>query len=71
MASERVSRPSAPGDAPKRRQGMINGNFSIGRFGGVEVRLNWSLIAVFALIVWSLTEGVFPSTNPQFIIATL
>jgi len=64
MASERVSRPSAPGDAPKRRQGMINGNFSIGRFGGVEVRLNWSLIAVFALIVWSLTEGVFPSTNP-------
>jgi len=64
MASERVSRPSAGGDAPKRRQGMINGNFSIGRFGGVEVRLNWSLIAVFALIVWSLTEGVFPSTNP-------
>jgi Zn-dependent protease len=43
---------------------MTNGNLSIGRFGGVEVRLNWSLIAVVALLVWSLTDGVFPSQNP-------
>jgi Zn-dependent protease/CBS domain-containing protein len=42
----------------------MDGNVSIGRFGGVEVRLNWSLIAVVALIVWSLTDGVFPSQNP-------
>jgi len=42
----------------------MSGNFSIGRFGGIEVRLNWSLLAVFALIVWSLADGVFPSTNP-------
>ena len=42
----------------------MDGNFSIGRFGGVEVRLHWSLLAVFALIVWSLTDGVFPSQNP-------
>jgi Zn-dependent protease/CBS domain-containing protein len=42
----------------------MDGNLTIGRFGGVEVRLHWSLIAVFALIVWSLAEGVFPSQNP-------
>src|SRR6266516_6342301 len=42
----------------------MSGNFSTGRFGGVEVRINWSLIVVFALIVWSLTDGVFPSQNP-------
>ena len=42
----------------------MDGNFTIGRFGGVEVRLHWSLIAVFALIVWSLADGVFPSENP-------
>jgi Zn-dependent protease len=42
----------------------MDGNFSIGRFGGIEVRLNWSLIAVFALIAWSLADGVFPSQNP-------
>jgi len=64
MASERVSRPSAGGGAAKRRQRTMDGNLTIGRFGGVEVRLNWSLIAVFALIAWSLAEGVFPSQNP-------
>jgi Zn-dependent protease len=42
----------------------MDGNLTIGRFGGVEVRLNWSLIAVFALIAWSLADGVFPSQNP-------
>jgi Zn-dependent protease/CBS domain-containing protein len=64
MASERLSRPSSGGGAAKRRERTINGNIPIGRFGGVEVRLNWSLLAVFALIVWSLTDGVFPSQNP-------
>jgi Zn-dependent protease len=64
MASERVSRPGVGGGAAKRRQGAMGGNLTIGRFGGVEVRLNWSLIAVFALITWSLAEGVFPSQNP-------
>jgi len=49
--------------AKGRNQGM-NGNLSIGRYGGVEVRLNWSLLAVVALIVWSLTDGVFPRQNP-------
>jgi Zn-dependent protease/predicted transcriptional regulator len=62
MASEAVGRPSA--GAAKRRERMMDGNFSIGRFGGIEVRLHWSLLAVFALIVWSLAEGVFPSQNP-------
>jgi Zn-dependent protease/CBS domain-containing protein len=42
----------------------MDGNFSIGRVGGIEVRLNWSLIAVFALIAWSLSDGVFPSQDP-------
>ena len=64
MASERVSRPGVGGGAAKRRQGAMGGNLTIGRFGGVEVRLHWSLIAVFALIAWSLAEGVFPSQNP-------
>jgi Zn-dependent protease len=36
----------------------------LGRFGGVEVRIDWSWLLIFALIVWSLAEGVFPSQNP-------
>jgi Zn-dependent protease/CBS domain-containing protein len=62
MASERLSQ-NADGVA-KARSRWMDGSLSIGRFGGIEVRLHWSLIAVFALIVWSLTDGVFPSTNP-------
>jgi Zn-dependent protease/predicted transcriptional regulator len=50
--------------AAKRRNQGMNGNLSIGRYGGVELRLNWSLLAVVALIVWSLNDGVFPSQNP-------
>jgi Zn-dependent protease/CBS domain-containing protein len=64
MASEALSRPRAGGGAAKRNERRMDGNFTVGRFGGIEVRLNWSLIAVFALIVWSLTDGVFPSQNP-------
>src|SRR5438093_5539364 len=52
------------GGAAKRRERPMDGNFRIGRFGGIDVRLSWSLLAVFALIVWSLTDGVFPSQNP-------
>jgi Zn-dependent protease len=63
MASEAVGRPSVGGEA-KRKERTMDGNFTIGRFGGIEVRLHWSLLAVFALIVWSLADGVFPSQNP-------
>jgi Zn-dependent protease/CBS domain-containing protein len=39
----------------------MNGNLTLGRIGGVEIRIHWS----FALIVWSLTATVFPSQNPE------
>src|SRR5262245_40076468 len=55
--------------AKRRNQGM-DGNLTVGRFGGVELRLNWSLLAVVALIVWSLAEGVFPVTIPGLSHAT-
>jgi Zn-dependent protease/predicted transcriptional regulator len=58
-----ASETSAQQAAKRKSQGM-NGNLTVGRFGGVELRLNWSLLAVVALIVWSLTDGVFPSQNP-------
>ena len=42
----------------------MNGNLTLGRLGGVEVRIHWSWLIVFALIVWSLQATVFPSQNP-------
>ena len=43
----------------------MNGNLTLGRLGGVEVRIHWSLLVVFTLIVWSLAATVFPSQNPE------
>jgi len=63
MASEALNRRGAGGES-KRRDRTMDGSFTIGRFGGVEVRLHWSLLAVFVLIVWSLADGVLPSQNP-------
>ena len=42
----------------------MGNTFSLGRIAGIEIGLNWSWLAIFALIVWSLAVGVFPSTNP-------
>ena len=58
------ARDTATQQAAKRKNQGMDGNLSIGRYGGVEVRLNWSLLAVVALIVWSLSEGVLPDQNP-------
>jgi Zn-dependent protease len=48
----------------------MNPSFTIGRIGGVEIGINWSWLIVFALITWSLADGVFPSTNPGLSDAT-
>src|SRR5882724_13611455 len=62
-AAERLNQiPNRGGAKPKGR--MVNGNITLGRVGGVEVRINWSWLVIFALIVWSLADGVFPSQNP-------
>jgi Zn-dependent protease/CBS domain-containing protein len=60
---ERLSRtPDRDRVRPNGR--VMNGNIRLGRVGGVEVRINWSWLVIFALIVWSLADGVFPSQNP-------
>jgi Zn-dependent protease/CBS domain-containing protein len=41
----------------------MTSSISLGRIAGIEIGFNWSLLVVFALIVWSLASGVFPSQN--------
>lgn len=36
----------------------------LGRIAGIEIGVNWSWFAIFALLVWTLSEGVFPDQNP-------
>jgi Zn-dependent protease len=43
----------------------VTSSFSLGRIAGIEVGINWSLLVVFALLVWSLAAGVFPDQYPD------
>jgi Zn-dependent protease/predicted transcriptional regulator len=42
----------------------VQDSFRLGRIAGIQVGINWSWLLVFALIVWTLTTGIFPETNP-------
>ena len=49
--------------APRDRHGM-NSSIRLGRIAGIEIGVNWTWLAVVALIVWSLATSVFPSAAP-------
>jgi Zn-dependent protease/CBS domain-containing protein len=36
----------------------------VGRIAGIRIGLHWSWLVVFGLLVWSLSETVFPRQNP-------
>ena len=36
----------------------------IGRFGGVDVGVNWSVIVIFGLLTWELAHLIFPQSYP-------
>jgi Zn-dependent protease/CBS domain-containing protein len=42
----------------------------LGKILGFEINIDWSWLLVFALVVWSLASGYFPSTYPEFGVAT-
>ncbi len=55
----------ASGGAPGRRpEGVFASTITLGRVGGVEIGINWTWIAIFALIVWSLAGVQFPRDAP-------
>jgi Zn-dependent protease len=39
-------------------------SYRLGRIAGIEIGLNWSVLALLALLMWTLATGVFPETNP-------
>jgi Zn-dependent protease len=41
----------------------VTSSFELGRIAGIRVGAHWSLLVVFALIVWSLASAVFPDQN--------
>ncbi len=39
-------------------------SFSLGTIAGVRIGLNWSVLLLLGLLMWTLATGIFPETNP-------
>ncbi len=39
-------------------------SFSLGTVAGVRIGLNWSVLLLLGLLMWTLATGIFPETNP-------
>lgn len=42
----------------------MNTTFRLGKIAGIPIGISWTWLPIFALFVWSLASGVFPSSNP-------
>ena len=53
-------RPRAP-----QRRGPMAETISLGRVAGIHVGLNWSMLFIFVLVVWSLADQLLPDAAPD------
>jgi Zn-dependent protease/predicted transcriptional regulator len=58
------ARPATAPQTPRRSGGVFDESFSLGRIAGVHVGLNWSMLIVFWLVMWSLAQSLFPNVAP-------
>ena len=42
----------------------MTSSFNLGSIRGIRIGMNWSLLVIFAVIVWTLSRGIFPAQNP-------
>jgi Zn-dependent protease len=52
------------GRAQPEEASLVRDSFTLGRVAGIQIGINWSWLIVFALIVWTLADGIFPEQNP-------
>lgn len=64
MSATLGSQPAARNAPARRPQGPFASTVTLGRIGGVEIGINWTWLAIFALIVWSLAGVQFPRDAP-------
>ena len=42
----------------------MKNSITLGRLAGVSVELNWTVLAIAALVTFSLAGGILPATAP-------
>jgi Zn-dependent protease/CBS domain-containing protein len=45
----------------------VSSSLWLGRIAGIRIGLHWSWLVVFGLMVWTLSENVFPRQNPGLV----
>lgn len=58
--------PTAAGERPELGRSALGAGFRVGSISGIEIRLDWSLMIVFWLILVSLGGGLFPARHPDW-----
>src|SRR5262245_56021919 len=53
-----------PDAARPERNGPMNNGLTIGRIGGIAIRIHASWLIIFFLVTWSLASGYFPVADP-------
>ncbi len=53
-----------------RKSLNLRGSFRLGRIFGIEIRIHYTWLLIFFLVAWSLAQGFFPETNPEWDTAT-
>ncbi|MFB9393139.1 site-2 protease family protein [Streptomyces coeruleoprunus] len=48
----------------EKKVAAVRASFTIGRIAGVRIGVHWSVLFIFALIVWGLAQGRFPDAYP-------
>jgi Zn-dependent protease/CBS domain-containing protein len=43
----------------------MGSSLTLGRIAGIRIGVHWSWLVVFALLVWTLSNGIFDETNPD------
>ena len=65
--SEAIDPPGVPtARAPRSGAKRRTGGISLGRLFGIEIRLDFSVLIVFALVVYSLGAALFPRWHPAW-----
>ena len=47
-----------------RGGGPVKNSYTLGRVAGIQIGLNWSVLFLLALLMWTLATSIFPDTNP-------
>lgn len=63
---DRTEVPATSKSEAERRKAVSGAGISLGKLAGIGIRIDWSLLIIFALIVFELGARAFPNWHPEW-----